>query len=75
MIESFKKWVNENPGRRHVRINIGDCGDSNHFRVWAYDYDLGIGQDVKNADEINLECTVEERERSEYERLKEKYDG
>jgi len=44
-IEDLKQWVQQ--GSRSVNIEIGELNKPDHFRVWAYDYELQAGQDIR----------------------------
>ncbi|MDD5353436.1 MAG: hypothetical protein PHS93_09770 [Candidatus Omnitrophica bacterium] len=71
-MEEFKKWVKEG-GNRSVDITIGKSSNPDYIKIWVYDYDLSVGQHVNSADEINLDLVEEQKDRKEYERLKEKF--
>lgn len=75
IIQGFKNWVDENPGRRQVRIDIGEYDQPDKFMAWAFDYEMGEGQHVTCADEINLEETRMQKELKTYELLKAKFKG
>jgi hypothetical protein len=52
-IKAFRKW--QQTGMRTVSITLGQAGDKEYIRIWAYDYGLMIGQHVESVDEIDLD--------------------
>lgn len=75
-ISKLINWVKDGRGRRSVDIKIGEPGNSQYLRIWAYDYDLRTGISLDSPDaEINLQAQKEASERLQYELLKAKYEG
>ncbi len=73
-LNQFYEWQRKGK-HRFVRIELGSPGNRDEFIIWVYDFGLGIGQRVNSVEEIDLESTLEARERREYEELKEKFEG
>lgn len=73
-LNKFQEWVKEGKGRRHASITMGEPGDSNHIRIFVYDYSLQDGQSVNSVEEINIEAKLQNEELETYKRLKAKYE-
>lgn len=84
-LDSFIAWAQEKPSRT-VKIKINDIDDTCWHRVthhaipviitvWAYDYDLQTGQNLKgteiSVDQINLEALCEEGKEQKAKKLRE----
>ena len=70
-VEDLKQWASQ--GRRVVEISIGGLFDPYEFRIWAYDYDLQVGQAVRELPaEIDIEREAISQIFNEKERLEEK---
>lgn len=69
-LNQFIDWVKNGEARRSATIEIGDPTNKEHLRIWAYDYDLGVGQSVQSVDEIDLISVAIERQREEVDRLR-----
>lgn len=61
-------WAKEKPTVRKAEITI----TNGEVSAFVYDKILAAGQILKAGDEINIEV---EKEKAEYERLKEKFEG
>ncbi|MGB9903496.1 MAG: hypothetical protein ACPLQO_02345 [Desulfotomaculales bacterium] len=85
MLEDLIKWVNEKPNTRSVSIKIRE--NTNPFSllprisigqaevtIFAYDSELGVGQFVTSAQEIDLKKVKEVEEYQKYLELKKKYE-
>ncbi len=73
--EGLMAWQAEKESRSvEVKVEGPRYGGERIVNVWVYDFDLGTGQHVTCAEEIDLEATKDERERREYERLKAKFE-
>lgn len=66
-------WVKAGDGKRTITIHIGDYDNKNLLNIYAFDFNLGEGQTVNSADEIDIEGKKEAREKAEFERLKARY--
>lgn len=72
---ALKQWVKEGQGTRTVEIKIGQRQDSNHYNIFAYDFELEEGQYIDTLEQLNLEKKKENNERRLYEKLRAKYEG
>jgi hypothetical protein len=74
-LNPFLTWQAEKPHIRMVSISIESriMDDEQVVSIWCWDSKLQAGQYVQDVSEINLEQVKEEKERNEYERLREKY--
>ena len=68
-LEDFRQWVLEGKGRRSVTIEIGQPYNEDYFRIFVYDYDLGVGQHVTCIEEIDLEAKLRKSLEYEIQRL------
>jgi len=73
-IEEAKEWAAQ--GRRSIEVKIDNMDGSKEpeVKIWVYDYDLMVGQYVTSVAEIDLAKAKEQQERSEYQRLKAKFE-
>ena len=76
-LKEVEGWVKG--GRRAVDVEIDNRDELKYeFKLWFYDYDLGIGSFVKPLQEDffipNLEGRIEKEEKEQLERLKAKYE-
>lgn len=74
-IQSFMDWAKEKPGKRHVQIEIKYFMGELECKAWVFDHDLLEGQWVEKASEIDIEKIAAEQQRTEYEKLKKKFEG
>jgi len=72
-LNQFYEWQKQDR-YRSVSIEIGNPNDNTHFRVWVYDFRLGVGQSVNSVEEIDLESKLKEREYERYLSLKQKFE-
>jgi hypothetical protein len=70
---AFVAWRNEAPDRRYVSVKLEP--GTTEVRVWVYDSVLQIGDFVTCVEEINLEQKKEDRDREEFLKLKQKFEG
>lgn len=70
-IQKIIDWAKEKPTTRKAEINT----ENGEVSVWVYDKALCEGQIVKNVNEIKIEEKQAKKEKAEYERLKQKYEG
>ena len=70
-LNQFLEWQRKKKGRS-VTIELGEPEDHRYIRVWAYDYNMGIGQVIRNASEIDLEAKKAQEELEELARLQKK---
>ena len=70
---AFVAWRNEAPDRRYVSVKLEP--GTKEVRVWVYDSVLQIGEYVTCVEEINLEQKKEDRDRAEFLKLKQKFEG
>ena len=66
-------WRNEAPDRRYVSVELGP--GTKEIRAWVYDSVLQTGDFVTCVEEINLEQKKEDRDREEFLKLKQKFEG
>lgn len=76
-LNKFAEWQREKPKWRYVKMEINPSlyGAEIGHCFWVYDHELGLGQMVRNADEIDLEGKAAQKERDKYAELKAKYEG
>ena len=68
-LNQFAEWQAENKNRSvEIKINARET------QIWVYDNDLEAGQFVKSVGEIDLAARKEQKERAEFERLKERFE-
>ena len=72
---SLIRWQSEKPERRSVEFELAPERFGKPGTAWVYDYELGEGQRVFCAEEINFEQAREDYERRELDRLKAKYEA
>lgn len=72
-LSAFVAWRNEAPERRYVSVKLEP--GMTEVRAWVYDSVLQVGDFVTCVEEINLEQKKEDRDRAEYLRLKQKFEG
>lgn len=70
-LNQFAKWQAEKPKTRRLEI---EANFRNGLTVWVYDTGIGEGQYVKSVEEIDLEAKKAAAEKSNYERLKKKFE-
>ena len=74
-IVALQAWKDENPDAVHDYLSVGYDGDSSyvevHFQRPMNEVELG----VQKIQEANHAAYLEERDRTEYERLKAKFEG
>lgn len=70
---AFVAWRNEAPDRRYVSVELKP--ETTEVRVWVYDSVLRTGDFVTCVEEINLEQKKEDRDREEFLKLKQKFEG
>ena len=62
-LNKFVEWSKENPGCK-IEIEIGGHEEKNAGRIkkiWVYSREMGVGQFVSSAAEINLKSELKER--------------
>jgi hypothetical protein len=70
---AFVAWRNEAPDRRYVSVGLRP--GTKEVRAWVYDSVLQVGDFVTCVEEINLEQMKEDRDREEFLKLKQKFEG
>ena len=71
-IKKIKDWVFEKRKNRTAEI-VFSSHPNYENSIWVYDYDLDLGQYIRNATDIDLEYQKEKQELDILKRLKEKY--
>ena len=70
---AFVAWRNEAPDRRYVSVELNPR--TKEIRAWVYDSELQTGTYATCVEEINLEQQKADRDREEYLKLKQKFEG
>ena len=70
---AFIAWRNEAPDRRYVSVKLEPRTEK--IQAWVYDSELQMGDFATCVEEINLEQKKEDRDREEFLKLKQKFEG
>jgi hypothetical protein len=74
-ISMLQEWVDENPEAAKAVINLGSDGDSTYLEVSFERPYTETELEFQKTQAANYAAYQEERDRTEYERLKAKYEG
>lgn len=71
-IENAMNWQKEGAGRS-VTITLGEPGNQDAFKIWAYDFSLQFGEFVQDGQPIDLDASAKKKRQEVFEQMKDEF--